>query len=140
MLMKKNLTRRVVVGFLGIVATCVNAQSAPFDDKAVAVWNFDEGAGNVLADSSGHGHHGTITGAEWITGSFGSALRFDREERHYVTVPDAEEFRLQPPFTIGVWFRTTSSKNNAVFLISSLDSTRKICGTFLDHFLFLSFS
>ncbi|MCA9058648.1 MAG: protein kinase [Planctomycetaceae bacterium] len=35
------------------------------DDRTLAIYQFDEGAGTVLHDSSGHGHDGTIQGARW---------------------------------------------------------------------------
>lgn len=109
----------IVVGvcacILSLTAACVSGQPSPAKGQAVAIWNFDEGSGSVLKDSSGHGHHGAITEATWIKGSFGSALRFDG--KGYVKVPDSPELHLQPPYTLGVWFRTTSSKNNGVFLL-----------------------
>jgi hypothetical protein len=86
---------------------------------AVAIWNFDEGSGTTLKDSSGNGHHGSIAGAKWIKGSWGWALRFDRDKGNYVNVPDSPGLHVQPPYTLGVWLRTTSSKNNAVYLIGS---------------------
>jgi hypothetical protein len=47
----------------------------------VAHWSFDEGAGNVLSDSSGNDHNGQIQGGyTWIDGRFGKALHFDSGE------------------------------------------------------------
>ncbi|MBW8833424.1 MAG: hypothetical protein JF606_29440, partial [Burkholderiales bacterium] len=44
----------------------------------VAAYGFNEGAGTTLADLSGNGHTGTISGATWATaGKFGSALLFN---------------------------------------------------------------
>lgn len=42
---------------------------APFasDADTVALYHCDEGAGDVLTDSSGNGHHGKIVGAKWVT-------------------------------------------------------------------------
>jgi hypothetical protein len=40
-------------------------------------WKFDEGRGTIAADSSPHGHHGTIHGATWVPGRIGPALAFD---------------------------------------------------------------
>ena len=37
-------------------------------DDTVAWWHFDENEGNVLADSSGNGNDGTISGAQWVEG------------------------------------------------------------------------
>lgn len=42
----------------------------------LAHYTFDEGAGNVVKDGSGHGHHGTIHGARWTAGARGTALDF----------------------------------------------------------------
>ena len=36
------------------------------DDSTLALYNFDEGMGDVLKDASGNGHHGKIVGATWI--------------------------------------------------------------------------
>ncbi|MBW8832887.1 MAG: DUF1929 domain-containing protein, partial [Burkholderiales bacterium] len=48
------------------------------DPGLVAAYGFNEGAGTTLADLSGNGHTGTISGATWATaGKFGSALLFN---------------------------------------------------------------
>ncbi len=36
------------------------------DQNTLALYHFDEGSGEVLKDSSGHGHHGQIVGAKWV--------------------------------------------------------------------------
>jgi len=36
------------------------------DDKTVGLAHCDEGEGDVLKDSSGNNHHGTIVGAKWV--------------------------------------------------------------------------
>ena len=36
------------------------------DKDTLALYHFDEGSGDVLKDSSGNGHHGTIVGAKWV--------------------------------------------------------------------------
>ena len=36
------------------------------DQNTLALYHFDEGSGDVLKDSSGHGHHGQIVGAKWV--------------------------------------------------------------------------
>ena len=36
------------------------------DADTLALYRFDEGAGDVLKDSSGNGHHGKIVGAKWV--------------------------------------------------------------------------
>jgi WD40 repeat protein len=36
------------------------------DKETLALYHFDEGAGNTLRDSSGNGYDGTISGAKWV--------------------------------------------------------------------------
>ncbi|MGA9363632.1 MAG: invasin domain 3-containing protein, partial [Bacteroidota bacterium] len=55
----------------------------------VAAYAFDEGTGTTVADASGHGFTGTISGATWTTsGKFGSALVFNGTNA-VVTIPNA---------------------------------------------------
>lgn len=37
------------------------------DERTLALYRFEDRSGNILTDASGHGHHGTIHGATWIT-------------------------------------------------------------------------
>jgi hypothetical protein len=58
----------------------------------IGVWSFAEGAGNVAADTSGHGNQGTLfaagrSHAEWGTGEFAGALGLDGGWGAYVQVP-----------------------------------------------------
>lgn len=46
-------------------------------DGLVGYWGFNEGTGTTAVDSSSNGYNGTISGASWTTGIFGSALSFD---------------------------------------------------------------
>src|SRR5262249_49375275 len=69
-------------------------------------YSFDEGQGEVAHDDSGNGHDGTIQGAEWIKGPYGSALRFNPSEEGLVTVPDSEALRrTNGTFTIEAWVK-----------------------------------
>jgi hypothetical protein len=36
------------------------------DEHTLALYHFDEGQGDMLIDSSGNNHHGTIHGAKWV--------------------------------------------------------------------------
>jgi len=42
--------------------------SVTSDDSTLALYNFDEGTGDVLKDASGNGHDGKIVGATWVLG------------------------------------------------------------------------
>ena len=108
----------LVTGYGCLIAAGVSGQTGLPErlQDAVAVWDFSAGAGDTLRDVSGNGHDGAIVGATWVREPSGHALRFEGKG-HYVRVPDAPGLRLQPPYTLGVWFRTTRSDNNGVFLV-----------------------
>jgi hypothetical protein len=38
------------------------------DADTLALYHFDEGAGDILTDSSGNNHHGKIVNAKWVPG------------------------------------------------------------------------
>jgi hypothetical protein len=90
----------------GSVTLCVSVadEADPIDwCHLVAIYPLEEGEGEIAHDQSGDGHDGTIEGAEWIEGVWGSALEFDGED-DLVTVADDPELRLDD-FTIDVWAR-----------------------------------
>jgi hypothetical protein len=66
--------------------------------ELVAYWTFDEGSGNIVYDSSGNDNNGTINGAEWDTGKYGPALRFNGQD-NYVEVPTSESLEITPNVT-----------------------------------------
>ena len=75
----------------------------------VAAYNFDQGNGNVLADTSGNNNNGTITGASWVTnGKFGGALSFSGATNSYVTVPNAASLQLTSSMTLEAWVDPTT--------------------------------
>jgi hypothetical protein len=48
-------------------AAFVPAKVFAVDASTVALWHFDEYAGGVVHDASGHGNDGVIQGASWTT-------------------------------------------------------------------------
>jgi hypothetical protein len=87
----------------GVSVTVSNAQPAGL----VAAYGFDEGSGTTVADASGNGNAGTITGATWTTGGrFGNALLFDGTTS-VVTVPDAASLRPTTGMTVEAWVYPT---------------------------------
>jgi glucose/arabinose dehydrogenase/PKD repeat protein len=74
----------------------------------VAAYGFDEGGGGTLADRSGHGHHGTLSGPAWSpSGRTGGALSFDGVDDH-VRIPDHAELDLTGAMTLEAWVRPTA--------------------------------
>jgi hypothetical protein len=83
----------------------VTVQAAGGPGGVLGQWLFDEGSGKTVADSSGAGHVGTISGnPTWVSGVKGSALRLDGNG-DYVTVADAPSLHLSGAMSIAVWVR-----------------------------------
>ena len=87
---------------LSLIFTSISR--AEFDLKDVAgMWLFDDGKGDVAADSSENGKDGKlVNGPKWIkNGQFGSALEFDgNESKGHVVVGD---LGLSGAVTLVLW-------------------------------------
>jgi gamma-glutamyltranspeptidase/glutathione hydrolase len=68
----------------------------------VAHWKFDEGQGDVLADSSGHNYAGDLIGAGWATGASGTAAHFGGIDS-YVTIPQLGGLDGSNELTVEAW-------------------------------------
>ena len=78
---------------------------AKIDPKTVVgMWLFDEGQGDIAADSSENGNDGTLKNEpKWVDGKFGNALSFDGVE-NCVVAPDSTI--LNPyPYTFIAWVK-----------------------------------
>lgn len=74
-------------------------------ETAMGVWLFDENRGNTAEDSSGKEHHGTLDGANWTDGKFGTGLEFDGGQS--VSIESTPELQLSSEFTMMAWFFAT---------------------------------
>ena len=80
----------------------------PADVGLVAAYSFNEGTGTTVADASGRGHTGTISGATWSTqGRFGNALSFDGVN-DMVTVNSTALLGLTTGMTLEAWVFPTA--------------------------------
>ncbi|MCK4340713.1 MAG: Ig-like domain-containing protein [Phycisphaerae bacterium] len=89
----------------------------PRDEGLVGYWSFDEGSGDTVHDSSGHGNHGDIYGAEWAEGISGAGLWFDGTEDS-VRIPNSPS--LNPTsVTMVAWFngQVIAGTTNYAYLI-----------------------
>jgi nitrous oxidase accessory protein NosD len=84
-------------------------------ESLVGYWNFEEGNGNILHDSTNNHYDGTILGANWTTSIFGNGLYFDG-------VDDIVAFTTPvlntAPYTISIWikpFSITDSQQYTIF-------------------------
>ena len=76
---------------LAIVGSC-SAEDETVGGGLIAHWKFEEGAGDVVKDSSGEGNDGTIVPAntpepKWGTGDFAGSVSFSGGNDHFVRIP-----------------------------------------------------
>ena len=120
-----SLIQRALTAF-GFYNSDISQSQAGY--SLIGYWKFDEGTGTTLVDSSGNGHHGTITDPIWSNGKVGGCLYFDGLGSSVVTVPDHSDLDLTGPFTITAWvnpsalftdLRAVICKNYVYYLYSS---------------------
>ena len=73
----------------------------------VAHWDMDEGSGSTINDKSGNGNDGTISGATWTQGKYGSALSFDGVD-DYVDAGNDSSLNITDVVTIEAWVNFAS--------------------------------
>ena len=74
----------------------------------MGAWAFNETSGTSVADKSGTGNVGTISGATRTTaGKFGRALSFDGVN-DFVSIPDAASLDLTRGMTLEAWVNPSS--------------------------------
>jgi hypothetical protein len=87
-------------------ASRVDAQSGP-----VAAYGFNEGTGTTVADVTGNGRTGTVSGAVWnSSGRFGNSLTFDGVNDR-VNIADHALLDLTTGMTLEAWVYPTALSN-----------------------------
>ena len=77
-------------------------------ETAMGIWLFDENKGAVATDISGNNNHGQIQFAEWVTGKFGKALKFNGLTSR-VVIADSESLYAKKAWTITSWVKVDPS-------------------------------
>jgi chitodextrinase len=88
----------------------VTVAAPPAGSGPLAAYSFDDGAGTVAGDATGHGKQGTISGATWATGKYGSALSFDGANDR-VDLPSLGVF-YKAGFTLEAWVNKSGAKKD----------------------------
>jgi hypothetical protein len=96
----------------GVASTPTNFQvsvnAAP--SGLVAAYNFNEGSGTTVADSSGNNNAGTISDATWTSaGKFGSALAFNGTNAR-VSISASPSLNVTTGITLEAWIMPTASQ------------------------------
>jgi hypothetical protein len=72
----------------------------------IAHWAFDDQSGTTVADRSGNGHDGQLTGGTWVAaGRFGGGLRLQPGDT--VTIPGFPQ--AMPDWTVSVWIKLSAA-------------------------------
>ena len=77
-------------------------------ETAMGIWLFDENKGAMAKDLSGNNNHGQIQVAEWVTGKFGKALKFNGLTSR-VVIADSESLYAKKAWTITSWGKVDPS-------------------------------
>jgi len=93
------------------------------DNDTGAMWDFDEGKGQILVDGSSNGNDGLLGGGgntepsdpSWRAGKFGQALHFDGRD-DYIWVEKGDSLKPDDSIGIEAWFRVDSMQKDAALL------------------------
>jgi len=93
------------LGIYGIWTNVAHSQASGL----VGYWNFNEGSGTTVSDSSGNGNSGTLSSyqdtllPQWVNGFNGtSALKFDGN-KDFVKVSDSSSLDFSSAVTVMAW-------------------------------------
>ncbi|MGO9617560.1 MAG: chitobiase/beta-hexosaminidase C-terminal domain-containing protein [Bryobacteraceae bacterium] len=120
-------------GSTSVQSAGVSASTLPGGvPNLVAYYNFNEGAGTVLHDSSGNGNNSAITAATWTaSGKYGGALVFDGASG-YVTVSNASSLNLSTGMTLEAWVNPTAINSMGDVIVRYQDDSDFCFGLFSD--------
>jgi len=113
---KKLIYLTSFICLLGLVNTSVvSGVDLDTDPALVGWWKFDEGTGDIAADSSGNGNDGTLNGpVEWTTeGKIGGAMAFTGPY-NFVLVPNDPSLNPTQEITIAAWINPSWTGNNRI--------------------------
>jgi hypothetical protein len=104
----------------------------PFANVAIAGratligwWTFDEGAGNIAADSSGQGNDGTLGGTpRWVTGTLGGALELSGDD--YVAIDGVVDDITSTDITLSVWIQSTQTGQGDIIAANNSASSHPL--------------
>ena len=106
----------VLAGLLAVLCAAGAGPTNAAGEGLVAAYSFDENAGTTLSDVSGNGQAGTVVGASWTAGRFGSGLDFDGVDDG-VDLPGLGTF-YDTGFTLEAWVKKRTTKRDATVLRS----------------------
>jgi hypothetical protein len=111
------MLNRIPLVAIALVIAAVTASPALATTAPVGVWTFDEGSGTSVADSSGNGDNGVLSGGvSWVPGVSGTALSFDGTGQ--VKVSDKTALEPQSAVTVSAWVRQNGSPGDFRYVLA----------------------
>ena len=109
-----------VVSITFIALLSIGQSNAAVDVKdATVIWLFDEGKGDTVADFSGNGNDGTISGSpKWVDGKFGKALELKTQDK----ISSSTANGVEPTYiseTLWIKFNDFSTENQFGYISCS---------------------
>ncbi len=121
--MKTAMTKLIPVCIsLILISIFPEQSSAKIDPKTVVgMWLFEEGAGNIIKDSSGNGNHGEVLGnAKRAEGKFSKGLTFDGVD-DYVKVPNSDSLNPKKEITVMAWINSSDVTKRYQMIVTKDD-------------------
>ena len=87
------------------------------DTYAVALWHFNEGAGDTAYDATNNNNDGVIYGATWVDGKFGKALNYNPSDTSHVLVPNSTSLQITGAITMEAWIESKNTGPGPLNLI-----------------------
>lgn len=91
----------------------------PYARGLVGCWLMNEGGGDVVADLSGNGNTGTITGLTWQAGKFGSALNSDGTS-NYIDCGLMPQAKGVGALSVSAWVKVPGASIPSTMYIASI--------------------
>ncbi|HWD76367.1 MAG TPA: LamG domain-containing protein [Solirubrobacteraceae bacterium] len=113
----KTLTR-LLAAIAAALILVTTASPAAGSSGLVGHWPLDEGAGVQVADTSGFGNNGVLSGgATWVASGSGSALSFDGLTGK-VKVPNNPSLEPASAVTVSAWVRHAGSPGDYRYIVA----------------------
>ena len=101
-----------------LVTAAITASPALAATAPVGLWKLDEGSGTHVADGSGNGNNGVLSGGvSWVPGASGSALSFDGSTGE-VTVADNTVLEPHSTVTVSAWVKQAGSPGDFRYVVA----------------------